>query len=257
MCELFGVTAKKKFKINGFLNAFFNHSVEHRNGWGLAVLDAGPGQIVKEPKRAIDSKALNEMLKSDIETSCCIAHIRKATIGGEHKSNTHPFVGFDRNKRKWVLAHNGTIFDADILAPYQYMQSGDTDSERILLYIIDEINKESLKQKTKLSGIQRVKIVEEAIKKLSHGNKLNLLIYDGEYIYVHKNEEGTLYKKEEKDAVFFSTVPLGSEEWKEFPGNRLQVYQNGKLIYTGKEHENTYVHNEENMKLLYLAYSGL
>ena len=39
MCELFGITANRRVKINDFLKRFFEHSKEHRNGWGLAFLD--------------------------------------------------------------------------------------------------------------------------------------------------------------------------------------------------------------------------
>ena len=257
MCELFGVTAKNRIKVTGLLNTFFSHSVDHRNGWGLVFLDVPPAIIHKEPQRATNSRTLRELLEKDTETAACIAHIRKATIGEEHSRNTHPFEGTDESGRRWTLAHNGTVFDADILAPYQYKQKGETDSERILLYIIDEVNKNTSDGNSEASDISRFKVVEEAVKKLAQGNKLNLLIHDGEYLYVHKNEAGTLFKKEGKDTVYFATVPLEEEGWTEFPGNRLSVYKDGRPVYIGEEHENTYVHNEENMKLLYLAFSGL
>ncbi len=257
MCELFGVTAKNRIKVTGLLDTFFSHSADHRNGWGLVYLDVPPAIIHKEPQRATNSRTLRELLEKDTETAACIAHIRKATIGEEHSRNTHPFEGTDESGRRWTLAHNGTVFDADILAPYQYKQKGETDSERILLYIIDEVNKNTSEGNSEASDISRFKVVEEAVKKLAHGNKLNLLIHDGEYLYVHKNEAGTLFKKEGKDTTYFATVPLEEEGWTEFPGNRLSVYKDGRSVYIGEEHENTYVHNEENMKLLYLAFSGL
>ena len=55
----------------------------------------------------------------------------------------------------------------------------------------------------------------------------------------------------------FATKPLDRDSWEKVPMNRLMVYRNGELVYTGSEHSYTYVHDEEKMKLLYLAYSGL
>ena len=91
MCELFGVTANRKIKINDLLSRFFEHSVEHRNGWGLAFLDHNSVSIEKEPIRASDSLYLKNRLTGRIETSRCMAHIRKATMGDVSFSNTHPF----------------------------------------------------------------------------------------------------------------------------------------------------------------------
>lgn len=257
MCELFGVTAGRKIRINGLLETFFSHSAEHRNGWGLALLDEDEFSIEREPVKAIDSSHLKSMLNGKIETSGCIAHIRKATIGEVTEDNTHPFSVCDDFGRRWVLAHNGTIFDSETLAPYQYTQVGTTDSERILLYIVDRINRLYRDGFRDLSKEKRIHTVEEAIKEIVPGNKVNLLIYDGELLYVHKNEPGTLYEKDSDDCIMFSTVPLETAGWREFELNRLMVYCSGKPVYAGEKHNNTYVHDEGEMKLLYFAYSGL
>ena len=138
MCELLGVTAGRKIRINGFLETFFSHSAEHGNGWGLALTCENKFSIEREPIKASDSSYLKSRLKEKIETAVCIAHIRKATIGEVNLNNTHPFSVCDDLGKRWVLAHNGTIFDSEALAPYQYKQTGTTDSERILLYIVDQ-----------------------------------------------------------------------------------------------------------------------
>lgn len=257
MCELFSVTARRKIRINGYLETFFSHSVEHRNGWGLALFNEDGFSIEKEPIKAVDSSYLKKRLKSKIETSICIAHIRKATIGEVNKNNTHPFSMYDDSRRRWVLAHNGTIFDSEVLSLYQYTQVGTTDSERILLYIVDLMNKRFHLSGHELNAEERIRTVEEAIKAIVPGNKVNLMIHDGELLYVHKNEPETLYERSSDDGIMFSTVPLTSSGWCEFAQNRLMVYRNGKMIYAGDPHDHTYIHDEERMKLLYLAYSGL
>ena len=257
MCELFGVNAPRKIEINDLLDTFFSHSVEHRNGWGLAILDDTPATIDKEPVRAVDSAFLKQKLTGSIVTANCIAHIRKATIGDVDLTNTHPFSGFDASGRQWVLAHNGTIFDSPALAPYQYTQMGSTDSERILLYLIDRINRLYEESQMLPDEAARIRVVEDVILEITPGNKVNLLISDGDCFYVHKNEAGTMFQKEAQCGVLFSTQPLQMLGWKEVSQNQLLVYRNGVLIYAGQQHNNTYIHDEREMKLLYYAYSGL
>ena len=92
---------------------------------------------------------------------------------------------------------------------------------------------------------------------LTPGNKVNFLLYDGTYMYVHKNEPGTLFRKEEDGTVFFSTHPLDDTSWEEVEQNTLLVYRSGKLIYRGQQHDNTYHHDEAKMKLIYLDHAML
>ena len=257
MCELFGVTANRRVKINDLLKTFFAHSNEHRNGWGLAFLDDNSVSIEKEPTRASDSLYLKNRLTGRIETSRCMAHIRKATVGDVSFSNTHPFVKKDESGRTWVLVHNGTIFESPIISAYQYKQEGNTDSERILLYIVDQVNKHYVDELNSFDVNERIKLIESIIRRLAPENKLNLMIYDGDYFYVHTNEKGTLYKSERNGSVVFSTHPLQPEGWVEVEQNQLLVYLNGTLIHAGEKHSFSYEEDEEKMKLLYLGYAGL
>ena len=186
-----------------------------------------------------------------------MAHIRRATIGHVEYENTHPFVRKDESGRKWVLMHNGTIFDSPVISAYQYTQVGTTDSERILMYLVDQINKKILDDMNFFDVNERFKTVEGVILRLAPENKLNLVINDGEYLYVHKNEVGTLYIKETRDGAFFATHPLDADEWKELPENQLFVYKNGECVFRGQKHSFTFVEDEEKTKLLYLGFSEL
>ena len=257
MCELFGITANRRVRINDLLKTFFAHSQEHRNGWGLAFFDDNSVSIEKEPVKAADSLYLKNRLTGRIETARCVAHIRKATIGDVSFSNTHPFSKRDEAGRTWVLVHNGTIFDSPILSAYQYEQEGHTDSERILYYIVDQMNKHYIREQNSFDANERLRLVDHIIKRLAPGNKLNLMLYDGDYFYVHMNEEASLYMSEREDSVIFSTHPLTPHGWTRVPKNRLLVYKDGLLIYTGEKHDYTYIPSEEQMKLLYLGYASL
>ena len=165
MCELFGVTANRRVKINELLKRFFEHSCDHRNGWGLAFLDDNSVSIEKEPIRASDSLYLKNRLTGRIETARCMAHIRKATIGDVNFSNTHPFSKRDESGRIWVLVHNGTIFESPVLSAYQYKQEGTTDSERILLYIVDQVNKHYIREQNSFDANDRIRGSLESIRR--------------------------------------------------------------------------------------------
>ena len=259
MCELFGITSNRKININRWLNEFFSHAEAHPNGWGLASFDDGHALIEKEPLQASRSYYLKCRLKESIETSCFLAHIRRATIGDDSYSNSHPFVATDNSGRKWTLIHNGTIFDAPVLNVYQHYQKGTTDSERILLYLVDQINRQLNTNPNFNDENEKFELVDKIIRELSPENKLNLIIYDGEYFYVHKNAVGTLYVKEQSGIAVFSTCPLDSNSgsWNEFPQNKLLVYKEGSVVYSGKTHEYSYEEDPEKIKLLFLEYSQL
>ena len=257
MCELFGVTSGRKIPVKDLLEIFYSHSEEHRSGWGLALLDREPVLFEKESVKAADSPSLRKILKGDVETSLCIAHIRRATIGAINADNAHPFRRSDDSGRIWTLAHNGTIFESEILAPYQYAQKGTTDSERILLYIMDEINRHQRNAGAYPDEASRIRIVEEAIFRIVAGNKVNLMISDGELFYLHINDPGTMYGKESDGGIVFSTHALESTGWTETPHNRLLVYRDGRQVYAGQSHGHTYIHDERKMRMLFFEYAVL
>ena len=213
MCELLGVTAKRKIIMNDLLATFFSHSVDHRNGWGLAVLDTDPVTIDREPVMASSSLYLKDRLLGTIETSKCIGHIRFATIGGDSIKNTHPFARYDISGRQWVLAHNGTIFDYPPLNPYIQKQVGDTDSERVFLFLMDRLNAAQERKGSRLVFEERFELFDNIICDMAKGNKLNLLFSDGKYLYAHTNCRGTLYYLTKNNATILSTHPLSEEAW--------------------------------------------
>ena len=100
-------------------------------------------------------------------------------------------------------------------------------------------------------------LIEDVVAKIVPGNKLNLMIHDGTYLYVHKNEPGTLYEKKENDGIKISTKPLDDGHWTEIPSNCLQVYRDGELVYEGQRHRHTYIHDPEKMKVIYMSYASL
>lgn len=185
MCELFGVDSAKKIPLNELLREFFSDGTEHPHGWGMAFFYGNAVSLEKQPQSAVTSNYLKQRLRAKIETDKMIAHIRLATRGTMDYENTHPFVMRDNYDRTWTLAHNGTIFESEVLEPFVATEDGDTDSERILCYIIDQVNAAQDEKGAALTKEERFALLNRIILEIAPENKLNLLIFDGEIMYIH------------------------------------------------------------------------
>ena len=255
MCELFGFSSQKKQNITGYLKEFYSHSVHHPHGWGLVTFEGNTASIEKQPMQASKSLRLQARLAESVEAAAAFGHIRYATIGQIEYDNCHPYTQVDAAGRRWTLVHNGTIFSYPPLDAFVGVQKGNTDSERILLYLVSLIDQ--AEQKGALSAEQRFQIINDAVVKLAPENKLNLLLFDGEQMYVHTNYKKSLHFLEKEEGTMFATAPLTREGWIPLPMNTLLAYQDGRRIYTGTNHGNEYIDSEENMKFLYQIFSNL
>ena len=238
MCELFGVDSAKKIPLNELLREFFSDGTEHPHGWGMAFFYGNAVSLEKQPQSAVTSNYLKQRLRAKIETDKMIAHIRLATRGTMDYENTHPFVMRDNYDRTWTL-------------------DGDTDSERILCYIIDQVNAAQDEKGAALTKEERFALLNRIILEIAPENKLNLLIFDGEIMYIHTNYKDSLYRCRKDKAIVMATRPLDRDKWKNVPMNQLLAYEDGKLIYTGTKHEYEFVDSEEKMHMLFLDFANL
>ncbi len=259
MCELFGVSSPDKIEINELLSEFFSHGDHHPDGWGMAFFSETEVSVEKEPLNSCKSSYLQSRLKAVQPVDTMLAHIRLATKGNLEYENTHPFVLQDAHDRIWTLAHNGTIFDCALLDPMFYIQSGHTDSERILYYIVQEINAayQQLPEDQELSDKMRFRLMDRILCDITEGNKVNLLVFDGDLLYVHTNYRSSLFCRKEKNGVVFSTTPLDSKDWMPVPMTTLLAYRNGELVFTGTNHGHEYFDNKAKTRHLYLDYAAL
>ncbi len=235
MCELFGFSSARKMRADPFLKVLMSHSVDHPHGWGMAMFYGNAVNVEKEPKPAWVSDYVRTRLAHPIYAQNIIAHIRLATRGSMDYENCHPFVARDSSGRAWTLAHNGTIFESPLLDRYRSVQEGGTDSERILCHIIHEMNSVG---ETDAAG--RFRILDEIIPNITEHNKVNLLVFDGDVLYVHTNMKSTLYRSEREEATLFATVPLDDGEWEPVPMMQLLAYQDGRLLFEGNRHTYEY-----------------
>ena len=257
MCELFGINSIEKVKCNEMLKEFFGHGVDNPHGWGLATFYGNAVSVEKEPVSSLESTYLKNRLTEEIVKDKLIAHIRKASKGGIEYKNSHPFILRDDADRAWTLAHNGTIFESNELDPYFSRQKGQSDSERILYYLVDKVNAERKEIGRELTDEERFLIVDKVIHTITPGNKVNLLIYDGDLFYVHVNHKNSLHRCQKGKTLFISTKPLKQNCWEDVPMNTLFAYRNGELVYVGKKHANEYIENENKTRYLFLDYANM
>lgn len=257
MCELFGVSARRKITVNPLLKEFFSHSVKHANGWGMAIFYENSVSLEKEPVQAVKSAYLKERLRQTIAVKNMIAHIRLATRGNMEYVNCHPFVLRDSSGRCWTLAHNGTIFDYPRHNPYLHRQEGGTDSERILCFLVDQVNQRQGSLGRPLTKEERFALLDDLVSDMARGNKLNLLIYDGELLYVHSNYADSLYFSQREDAMLFATTPLDRGSWDAHPFTTLCAYQDGRRLFQGTNHGQEYRDNAEDMYMIFADFAGL
>lgn len=237
MCELFGVSSAENVAVNSYLKTFMSHSTEHPHGWGMAVFYGDAVSLEKEPQTAFKSSYLQSRLAHPFMVKNMIAHIRLATKGKMSYENCHPFVKRTISDRCFTLAHNGTLFDMAGLEEFRFKAEGSTDSELLLASIIYEMDQAG----GDLPAKDRFALVDRIVLEHTEGNKVNLLLYDGEMMYVHTNMAGTLHYSERGKTVLFSTVPLDDGEWKPVPMMQLQAWKEGRLIYEGTKHNHEYV----------------
>lgn len=258
MCELFALSADHKIAIREPLREFFSHSVTNPNGWGLAVFRGDQVSLEKEPCSASESTYLAARMAGRWQVQNMMAHIRKATIGKMTYENSHPFVREDSSGRTWTFMHNGTIFDAPRLDMYFYRQEGTTDSERILLYLIDRVN-EKLRTGQPFRAEERFRLVDDVAAELSMGNnKLNFILYDGELMYAHCNYRHSLYVHEAAGEAVISTTKLNSlKGWEPVPMCRVTAWQNGMRLFTGKGHGREYIQKAGDLDQIYMNYAEL
>ena len=243
MCKLLGVSSDRRVRVNELLQEFYSHSVKHPDGWGLATFYRGSASVEKEPTQAIQSAYLKERLSHKMEVSTLLAHIRLATVGKLEYGNSHPFVKRDSDDRAWTLVHNGTIFHYPALDPYREVQEGSTDSERILLYLVDQLDKKRAELGRVLTGDERFELLEALIADMAIGNKLNLVFFDGEQLYVHTNYANSMYVWQRENTAVFCTAPMkeGEGEWVPMPFTTLCVYRDGKRVRQGQSHGHEYI----------------
>lgn len=253
MCELFAVSARRPQTLNTQLTTFFGDSSMHPHGWGLSFRNqSGKVRLAKGPERAIDSELLARTLARPIRTTTALAHIRYATRGRLSYDNCHPFIGVDATGTTWSFVHNGSIFHAGLIDGLDAQARGESDSERVLLYLLSSIDAAGA---TDFSG--RFEALAQTLAALAPGNKLNVILEDGGHVYVHTNtEDDTLFWKRENGLTTLCTRPLGGEGWSPVPKRRLIALSQGEVTRASNPHAGTYRFDEAELNAFLIRYAA-
>lgn len=207
--------------------------------------------INKEPIKAACSQHLKSILSNPVVGKNVFAHIRLATVGEIISPNCHPFIEADDNNRSWMLIHNGTIFDYPELDKFEAIEEGDTDSERILLYIIDKVNEFEHNKGAPSTIKERFNLLSEIVADLSKNNKINLMIYDGDLTYIHSNMRNSLHYLKNDEGFLVASTPLNNDEnWKQVELNKLFWLIDGNIIFESEEHDNEFILTEDHEKAI-------
>jgi glutamine amidotransferase len=269
MCQLFAVSANKKIEINNELGRFVENSRLHRHGWGWADFSGGRVRERRETEPAYESAYLKEKLAEPFRVSNALFHIRYATVGDIRIENTHPFITLDMAGRAWSIIHNGTIFEGSKLDGYFDRQAGDTDTERMLIYLVACVNRRQASCRTLLTDAQRFEVIDKAIAAIAPHNKLNIIISDSEVVYVHGNARtgssllgeavrgDYIYELDLGTAKLFCTFKVDGRDWQPVPPNTVLAYRNGGLLYAGEPHDFEYVESEADTHDMYRDFSYL
>ncbi len=151
MCRLLGLYGTPPQPVWNVLDGFYPLCTEgvikctmksgHLDGWGISGFSQSRAVYFgrsSEPADTERKKFLDATQKAQASSSSIIiAHLRKASAGSRDIRNTHPF-----HHRDWVFAHNGTIFNVSDLPLVDAEPHGQTDSERFMLWLLEQVRNE-------------------------------------------------------------------------------------------------------------------
>ncbi|MDR1713635.1 MAG: class II glutamine amidotransferase [Coriobacteriales bacterium] len=272
MCQLFAINSRKPLDLRSQLREFFSHADENPHGWGFADFSQRGPEIVRCPQRADTSAAAEQLLAHPIQTANALAHIRFATVGQVDAYNCHPFTTTDSSSRRWTLIHKGTIFDYEPLNPYFRIQRGTTDSERILLYLVDAQNQALAEKGAPLEADERFAVFSRVCAQLAPGNCVNLIAYDSDMLFVHTNYQGAINLLQADGLAIFCTSELAAAAqlvaapmqattaeaaWQPLSLNTPLAFKHGAEVLRGEDHGQQYFDREEDTRYLYQDFAAL
>lgn len=179
MCRVFGCVAAEPVSVRHDLlaadNPLIRQSEEHDSGWGMSVYKRADGAeptCVRFPEAAFDDDAFIEA--TEMRGRIFNVHVRRATMGGLTRENTHPFC-----LGSYTFSHNGTIVQyPKLLEPGVPKPKGQTDSEAFFNFLMHDFD----------DGQPR-RCIRTAVRKMikrTPFSGINFLFSDGYKLYAYK-----------------------------------------------------------------------
>lgn len=203
MCRMFGFRSAVPSRAHRSLvvaeNALAAQSQRHPDGWGIGWFVDDDAYVIKSANAAHASQRF-ERASHALTSHTFLVHVRRATVGDVDPINAHPFR-FGR----WLFCHNGTIFGFDQLGPWMQAAThpdldpqvlGDTDSERLFLWLLSRLDAEGLDRSgrspsdaARVAGVVRTALADldaEAQRRGLERPICNVLLTDGRVLVGHK-----------------------------------------------------------------------
>jgi glutamine amidotransferase len=231
MCEIYGFCGSRQVNLNKYTDEFWLHSRIHQDGFGYYLADKS--DLYVNPKSAM--AYIDKLSHKSFTSKLALCHIRFKTHGPASSENCHPFIKYDSHGVEWSLIHNGYIDDNFTTAALGSLQNGETDSERILLSIVESVN--SYYDHCYITNradflFYLYNAIQNSLSELSELGKTNLIFTDNhtDNMYVFMNSPNTLFYLKTDDGYHFSTTKLTDENWIPVEPFRLHIFNNGKSI---------------------------
>jgi predicted glutamine amidotransferase len=179
MCRILGCVAREPVGVRHELldaeNPLIRQAEEHDSGWGMAVYERPDGnepRCIHFPQAAFEDPRFEGA--TEMRGRIFNVHLRRATMGGLTRENTHPFC-----LGNYSFGHNGTVVRfPKLLEPGVQKPNGTTDSEHFFNFMMRDFDCGDV------AGSFRRAVT--AVIERSTFSGLNFLFSDGEKLYAYK-----------------------------------------------------------------------
>ena len=263
MCELLGLNFNIPVNPKLSFSGFRLRGKKNPDGWGLGWYPDNKNslQLIKEAFNVNESSLadfIENYSQNNIHSTTIIGHVRYSTVGNIAHENTHPFHR-ELNGKEFVFAHNGNIKNFKEFKLQRFFPIGETDSEHLFCYILDQFNKEKRNFESKQSFRQ----IWDLFKHINEFGVFNCLLSNGKYLFAYRDINGLrklhwVYRKppytnielkdrhysikiededvDKQEGVIIATRPLTvGENWQEFDFGELKIFKDGVLLFSSEK----------------------
>jgi predicted glutamine amidotransferase len=197
MCELLGINFNSAVRPIFSFPGLMEGSWYNRDGWGLAYYphNSKTAQVFKEPAIGITSELVAFLQNYEgLWANLFIGHVRKASKGGSHHHNSHPFTRYF-GSREWVFCHHGTLPIRKTVSRQTYVPIGDSDSEEVFCDLLNSMKRAKVKSATRkrYTGFSEQDF-DYIYKALVHINgtegSFNCIFSDGIFLFCYRDKHG-------------------------------------------------------------------
>ena len=111
MCELYAVNSRDTVNIKPNCDLFYQHSIDHPDGWGLSFWQRNAAIVYRSPLRALDDTKYCAYLQKDLWCTSAMVHIRLATVGVMSGISSVIAAGTCNDRYTFVYFFNGKSND--------------------------------------------------------------------------------------------------------------------------------------------------